>query len=151
MTEVSLVKLPSDDRHWTLLMITTLVQVMAWCHQATSHYLSQCWPRSMLASPGLIELMDIEITTKADSSDFFQYGCVYHINFLKLKISVLFMNERSQVYLCRAYNGGFSEKLWYLHCINNGVTTVLHQAIDFHSEESFLQVRMSISFYWAPS
>ena len=21
--------------------------VMAWCHQATSHYLSQCWPRSM--------------------------------------------------------------------------------------------------------
>ena len=22
---------------------STLVQVMAWCHQATSHYLSQCW------------------------------------------------------------------------------------------------------------
>ena len=21
---------------------------MAWCHQATSHYLSQCWPRSLL-------------------------------------------------------------------------------------------------------
>ena len=26
---------------------STLVQVMAWCHQATSHCLSQCWPRSM--------------------------------------------------------------------------------------------------------
>ena len=26
---------------------STLVQVMAWCHQSTSHYLSQCWPRSM--------------------------------------------------------------------------------------------------------
>ena len=25
----------------------TLVQVMTWCHQAPSHYLSQCWPRSM--------------------------------------------------------------------------------------------------------
>ena len=24
-----------------------LVQVMAWCHQATSHYLRQCWPRSL--------------------------------------------------------------------------------------------------------
>ena len=24
-----------------------LVQVMAWCHQSISHYLSQCWPRSM--------------------------------------------------------------------------------------------------------
>ena len=27
---------------------STLVQVMAWCHQVTSHYLSQCWPRSLL-------------------------------------------------------------------------------------------------------
>ena len=26
---------------------STLVQVMDWCHQATSHYLSQCWPSSM--------------------------------------------------------------------------------------------------------
>ena len=27
---------------------STLVQVMAWCRQATSQYLSQCWPRSLL-------------------------------------------------------------------------------------------------------
>ena len=26
---------------------STLVRVMAWCRQATSHYLSQCWPRSI--------------------------------------------------------------------------------------------------------
>ena len=26
---------------------STLVQVMTWCCQATSHYLSQCWPRFM--------------------------------------------------------------------------------------------------------
>ena len=26
---------------------STLVQVMAWCRQATIHSLSQCWPRSM--------------------------------------------------------------------------------------------------------
>ena len=26
---------------------STLVQVMAWCRQATSHYLSQSWPRSL--------------------------------------------------------------------------------------------------------
>ena len=26
---------------------STLVQVMAWCHQATSHYLNQCWPISL--------------------------------------------------------------------------------------------------------
>ena len=27
---------------------STLVQVMAWCRQATNHYLSQCWLRFML-------------------------------------------------------------------------------------------------------
>ena len=36
---------------WMSLDLTddksTLVQVMAWCRQATSHYLSQCWPRSL--------------------------------------------------------------------------------------------------------
>ena len=32
---------------------STLVQVMAWCHWATSHYPSQCWPRS-LSSYGVI-------------------------------------------------------------------------------------------------
>ena len=26
------------------LMINILIQVMAWCRQATSHYLNQCWP-----------------------------------------------------------------------------------------------------------
>ena len=36
---------------WMSLDLTddksALVQVMAWCHQATSHYLSQCWPKSL--------------------------------------------------------------------------------------------------------
>ena len=41
------VKLVSYECHKTSLIIkSTLVQVMAWC-QATSHYLSQCWPRSL--------------------------------------------------------------------------------------------------------
>ena len=42
---------PTDDK-------STLLQVMAWCHQATSHYLSQCCPSYMLpygvTSPQLI-------------------------------------------------------------------------------------------------
>ena len=37
---------------WLLLNLTddksTLVQVKAWCCQATSHHLSKCWPRSLL-------------------------------------------------------------------------------------------------------
>ena len=41
--EIALRRMPlglTDDK-------STLVQVIAWCHQATSHYLRQCWPRSM--------------------------------------------------------------------------------------------------------
>ena len=38
---------------WTSLDLgddeSTLVQVMAWCLQATSHYLNQCWPRFLLS------------------------------------------------------------------------------------------------------
>ena len=26
---------------------STLIQLMAWCRKATSHYLSQCWPKAM--------------------------------------------------------------------------------------------------------
>ena len=47
MAVVSLVKLPSDECHWTLQMMSQHVQVMAWCRQATSHYLRQCWLISM--------------------------------------------------------------------------------------------------------
>ena len=48
MAELFLVKLPS--RGMPLYLTdnkSTLVQVMAWCRQATSHYMSQCWPRSV--------------------------------------------------------------------------------------------------------
>ena len=42
---ISFVKLPSDECQWTD-DDSTLVQVMAWCCQATSHNLGQCWLRS---------------------------------------------------------------------------------------------------------
>ena len=42
------VKLLSDKCKKTLTNEkSTLVQIMVWCRQATRHYLSQCWPRSM--------------------------------------------------------------------------------------------------------
>ena len=41
--EMALIWMPldfTDDK-------STLVHVMAWCRRATSHYVSQCWPRSL--------------------------------------------------------------------------------------------------------
>ena len=49
---------------WMSLDLTddksTLVQVMAWCRQATNHYLSQCWPR-YLTPYGVISLVQNQI------------------------------------------------------------------------------------------
>ena len=39
---------------------SALVQVMTWCHQTTSHSLSQCWPRSM-ASQGHNDWNNLEV------------------------------------------------------------------------------------------
>ena len=44
-----------------------LVQVMAWSRQATSHYLSQCWPKSM--SPYMASLRHNELTRSSRDSD----------------------------------------------------------------------------------
>ena len=64
MAEVSFVKLHSGECHWTLLIQSTLVQVMAWCRQATSHYLSQCWPRFMspcgVTRPQCVKMLSLD-------------------------------------------------------------------------------------------
>ena len=41
---------------------STFIQVMAWCRQATSHYLSQCWPRSL--SPYGVTRLPNELSRK---------------------------------------------------------------------------------------
>ena len=50
MSWTFLMLLLSGECHRTRFMITKslLVQVMAWCLHETSHYLSQCWHKSML-------------------------------------------------------------------------------------------------------
>ena len=50
-----------------------LIQVMAWCHQATSHNLSQCWPRSLspygVTRPQSVKGMAIPIIKLGESFD----------------------------------------------------------------------------------
>ena len=49
---------------------STLVQVMAWCRQATSHYLGQCWPRSLspygVTRPQWVNMWQSITWTKSD-------------------------------------------------------------------------------------
>ena len=52
---------------------STLVQVMAWCRQATSQYLSQCWPRFLspygVNRPQWVKDVPMVKVTKAPFSD----------------------------------------------------------------------------------
>ena len=60
---------------------STLVQVMAWCHQATSHYLSQCWPRFMVPY-GVIRPQWVKMKTVACWDFFLKNGhYIYKKNF----------------------------------------------------------------------
>ena len=44
LCEADLRRVPQDPIDYK----SKLVQVMAWCHQAPSHYLNQCWTRSLM-------------------------------------------------------------------------------------------------------
>ena len=54
---------------------STLVQVMAWCGQATSHYLSQCWPRS-LSPYGVTRPQWVKYSTSKEIYTWLVVGCV---------------------------------------------------------------------------
>ena len=64
---------------WMLMDLTgvksTLVQVMAWCRQATSHCLNQCWPRSLspygIIRPQWVKQLTVEtdIANKATTAN----------------------------------------------------------------------------------
>ena len=50
---------------------STLVQVMAWCRQATSQYLSQCWPSSLWPY-GVTKPQRVKALTLSKMADIFQ-------------------------------------------------------------------------------
>ena len=62
---------------------STLVQVMAWCRQAKSHYLSQGWPRSMPPN-------GVTRPQWAEVADEFQFGMIFFL----LNIPVALPNSR---------------------------------------------------------
>ena len=72
---------------------STLVQVMAWCRQATSRYLSQCWPRSLspydVTGPQWVNPCCAEISWGNS------YECIFEFfnNFSSLKYLKSFLME----------------------------------------------------------
>ena len=69
---------------------STMVQVMAWCRQATSHYLSRCWPRSLspygVTRPQWVKSMGAQSSDKLQLFDLTHWGQVTYICIMKLTI-----------------------------------------------------------------
>ena len=83
------VKLLSGECHRTHFDDkSTLVQVMAWCHQATSHYLIQCWPRFMatygVTRPQWVNILRLRQNLLDD---------IFKCNFLNESIWILIKNS----------------------------------------------------------
>ena len=53
---------------------STLVQVMVWCRQATSHYLCQCWPRYM-STYGVTRPQWVNVWLHITTTNFLIYQC----------------------------------------------------------------------------
>ena len=85
---------------------STLVQVMAWCRQATSHYLSQWWPSSM--SPyGVTRPQWVDLCCKIVCLNYLKYGRLYLHNMtttisnkmITYCYSSTFVNEKAVLYI----------------------------------------------------
>ena len=78
---------------------STLVQVMAWCRQATSHYLSQFWSRSVL--PYNINRPQWFKANRGHSSPVLCVGIFYFLNTSsKLLCTHWFLPVTKQVFVC---------------------------------------------------
>ena len=74
---------------------STLVQVMAWCRQATSHYLSQCWPESLYPY-GIIRPQWVKPKPRTERSNTVMIYIYIHW-FVYLKHTIIFHNWISRL------------------------------------------------------
>ena len=89
---------------------STLVQVMAWCRQATSHYLSQCW-LSSLSPYGIARPQGVDINNAVQSYPSIQSSPVpkYFVSEEKIQYSGVpnsrtYQNKRTLDKICRKTN-----------------------------------------------
>ena len=94
---------------------STLVQVMAWCRQATSHYLNQCWPWSP-TSYGITrpQWVKCDLNATAINTLRWRQNCGYFADIFKTS----FLNEN--IWILLKIPMKFVLKIW----INNIPTLV---------------------------
>ena len=105
---------------------STLVQVMAWCRQAPSHYLSQCWPSSM--SPyGVTRPQCVNRTSDASLSVWPSGTGLLHCN-CNQNIQLFLQENAFENVICKSILP-YSKLLMHWPSV---VTVLVHQWFNFH-------------------
>ena len=77
---------------------STLCQVLAWCRQARSHYLSQCWPRSILpygvTRPQWVSYIELKLNRLATSWRMYVFPSLRELIYVYRTASWLFDTPR---------------------------------------------------------
>ena len=83
---------------------STLVQVMAWCRQATSHYMNQCWPISV-SSYAVTKPQRVNIKRRQHRQDIYIYTDLIHLFIQCLILQSISVNlpKLNQLHLFLAY------------------------------------------------
>ena len=92
---------------------SALVQVMAWCHQARSHYLTQCWPSSMMPF-GVTRPQWVNSLWPSDA-----IWCQKHLSHAIIKTN-------DDIFTIRSLGKNFSEIRIKIHFFRSGVIALSH-------------------------
>ena len=127
-----------------------LDQVMAWSHQATSHYLIQCWSRSTMPRVG-----NFFRSTKDYSKSLLYYDALKKTSYFTLSvpcliwpITVIVRTSVASV-IMKMYMTGFSPSWEY--CFNSGPVLAQYGKHCFHYQLSFSPKWEALFLYWHSS
>ena len=111
---------------------STLVQVMAWCRQATSHYLSQCW-LSSLSPYGVARAQWVNMTSITDD--------ISH-DIKSTTVNAISICLKSSHHLNTSSNGYDYNCVWFYAFMHDGWRIAINAGNSFGS----IEVNCSQSF-----
>ena len=124
---------------------STLVQIMAWCRQATSHYLSQCWHRFMspysVTRPQCVKIHQIwrlclptelfsmsDIVSPAKSNYSCSRSTCPEIELCHKKIDIYFPYPMTVGWLAKIFKVSLCKKVWEF-CHAHALCTMVYSQI----------------------
>ena len=88
--------------------LSAMIQVVAWCCQAASHYLSQCWPSTMMVSTSRQQWVNSKFNSRNLLYWLWLLRCVFHSSHVTCFHCVLHCKHHLDFIPCRCHPTYFS-------------------------------------------